>query len=43
MYINERPPECYVPNANPYPLCRGNGSEECKSCFLYENMIEGWE
>jgi len=38
--IVEREPECYSPNANPYPLCIGNGSTECKKCCLYENMDE---
>jgi hypothetical protein len=34
-------PECYKPNENPYPLCVGNGSPDCDTCGLYENMKEG--
>lgn len=39
-------PECYRPNNNPYPLCRGarNASElikkDCRNCGLYEDMDE---
>lgn len=33
-------PSCYTPNDNPYPLCVGNGSEECKYCCIYGNMPE---
>jgi hypothetical protein len=31
-------PDCFVPNDSAYPLCKGNGNEECKKCCLYENM-----
>lgn len=30
--------DCYTPNDNPYPLCKGNGSEKCEVCCWYENM-----
>lgn len=33
-------PHCYNPNNNPYPLCKGDGSEECQYCCLYENFPE---
>ena len=39
-------PDCYRPNDDPYPLCRGpeNPAEyaenDCVRCCLYENMIE---
>jgi hypothetical protein len=35
-----RSEDCFKPNNDPYPLCVGNGKEECKTCCLYENMIE---
>lgn len=38
--ILPKEPECYKPNDNPYPLCVGNGSEECGKCCIYENMEE---
>lgn len=36
----KRRPVCYRPNDNPYPLCKGDGSEECQYCCLYENFPE---
>jgi len=35
-------PECYVPNNNPYPLCKGNTDmhETCKCCCVYQDMEE---
>ena len=30
-------PECYNSNEEPYPLCKGNGSDRCKDCCIYEN------
>lgn len=33
-------PRCYTPNDNPYPLCKGDGSEECQYCCLYEHFPE---
>jgi hypothetical protein len=36
----EEKPVCYKPNNDPYPLCVGNGSEECEKCCIYENMDE---
>ena len=33
-------PICYKPNDDPYPLCVGNSSAECKDCNLYEDMCE---
>lgn len=33
-------PSCYIPNNNPYPLCKGNGSILCPDCNLYEDMDE---
>jgi hypothetical protein len=35
-----RRPKCYTPNNDPYPLCKGNGSEDCQFCCLYEGMPE---
>lgn len=35
---------CYVPNGETYPLCKGRlGDEECKECNLFEDMIENEE
>lgn len=32
-------PECFTPeDNNPYPLCTGKNSPECKSCCLYVKM-----
>lgn len=32
-------PACYTPEKdNPYPLCVGQGREECRTCCLYINM-----
>jgi hypothetical protein len=37
-------PLCYKPEEdNPYPLCIGNGSEECRKCCLYRHMKEDWD
>lgn len=36
----KRRPVCYRPNDNPYPLCKGDGSEECQYCCLYEHFPE---
>jgi hypothetical protein len=43
-------PDCYTPNDNPYPLCKGskNYLDQCRQCCLYENMDEppfgdGWD
>ena len=33
-------PECYKGNGHPYPLCVGNGSDECMKCCLCEYMDE---
>lgn len=34
----ENPP-CFAPEAdNPYPLCVGNGSQQCDSCCLFMNL-----
>lgn len=35
-------PECYTPNDDPYPLCKGNADQlhECRECCLYEDMDE---
>ena len=35
-----RKPECYKPNIDEYKLCKGNGSEDCQFCCLYEDMPE---
>jgi hypothetical protein len=41
---NSEKPECYTPNNDPYPLCKGNNNSlhNCEDCCLYEDMIEGW-
>lgn len=31
-----RKPDCYKPNNDEYQLCKGNGSEDCQYCCLYE-------
>lgn len=31
-------PICFNPNDLTYPLCKGNGKEECKQCNLYEDL-----
>jgi len=31
-------PECFKPNEYAYPLCNGNGKEECKTCCLGEEL-----
>lgn len=28
----------YTPNGDTYPLCKGNASDICPNCFLYEDM-----
>lgn len=30
--------DCFKPNEDPYPLCRGNGSDECINCGVYEKL-----
>lgn len=39
-YLKENTdPDCYTPEPdNPYPLCIGNGKEECRQCCLYVYM-----
>lgn len=38
-------PECYNPNSNPYPLCKGANTpqgvaeNECYTCCLYEDYV----
>lgn len=35
-------PECYVPEQNnAYPLCEGNGSEDCEDCCVYKDYDKG--
>jgi hypothetical protein len=37
-------PECYTPEENnPYPLCIGNGSDECNECCIYVDFYAGGE
>ena len=33
--------ECYIPNNNPYPLCKGdkNALYNCEWCCLYEDYV----
>ena len=31
--------ECFNPNNDPYPLCKG-GREKCEDCCIYENYEE---
>ncbi len=40
QYLEENvKPECYTPEKeNPYPLCIGNGGEECKKCCLWTDL-----
>lgn len=33
-------PDCWNPNNDPYPLCKGNAEHECRECCLYEDMDE---
>lgn len=39
-YLQENAqPDCFTPEPdNPYPLCIGNGKEECRQCCLYVDM-----
>ena len=39
-YLQENTrPDCFTPEPdNPYPLCVGNGKEECRQCCLYVDM-----
>jgi hypothetical protein len=32
--------DCFIPNNSAHPLCKGNGSEECQYCCLYEHFPE---
>ena len=36
-------PECYNPNNDTHPLCKGTGEDVCNYCCLYENMIEPYD
>lgn len=31
-------PDCWNPNNDPYPLCKGKGEQCCETCNLYEDM-----
>ena len=31
-------PVCYVPNDDTYPLCNGNGSEDCETCSVWVDL-----
>lgn len=36
---NNTHPDCFTPEPdNPYPLCIGNGEEQCRQCCLYVDM-----
>lgn len=37
--MNNNFPPCYIPEEeNPYPLCVGNGSDECEQCMIYAEL-----
>ncbi len=41
MQKEHESPECFTPEENnPYPLCVGNGNEECGKCCLYVDYPE---
>lgn len=33
-------PECFILNEDPYPLCKGGKDENCNNCCLYEDYEE---
>lgn len=39
IYVIPDKPSCYNPEKdNPYPLCVGNGTQNCEHCCLYANL-----
>ena len=37
---NEKEPECYISNNEPYPLCKGNGEIKCRECCWFEDYTD---
>lgn len=36
-WVVENGLNCFAPNNDAYPLCRGNGQEKCRNCSIYED------
>ena len=37
--MNNNFPHCYIPEKeNPYPLCAGNGDDECEQSMIYAEL-----
>lgn len=37
---DEKEPECYISNNEPYPLCKGNKENKCHHCCLFEDYTD---
>ena len=37
---DEKEPDCYISNEEPYPLCKGNGEIKCRDCCLFEDYTD---
>ncbi len=37
---DEKEPDCYISNNEPYPLCKGNGEIKCQDCCLFEDYTD---
>lgn len=37
---DEKEPDCYISNNEPYPLCKGNGEIKCRDCCWFEDYTD---
>lgn len=37
---DEKEPDCYISNNDPYPLCKGDGEIKCRNCCWFEDYTE---
>jgi hypothetical protein len=43
MEQDSKKPNCFIPEDNAaYPLCTGNGSEECEKCQLWTDYPDSY-
>ena len=37
---DEKEPDCYISNNEPYSLCKGNGEIKCRDCCWFEDYTD---
>ena len=40
IFEDEKEPDCYISNNEPYPLCKGNGEIKCRDCCWFEDYTD---